>query len=118
MPPANPPAPPGTPPSADEVEARLRALFGNAAAVPNAAAFAALSIQKTLGFELISRGILKRTKIGRASRISVDSIKQVLLNGVPPLPKEDPLPEDDLLPHVVRLARRKRTPKMIGRPTK
>lgn len=46
-------------------------------------AFAALGIGVTKGYELINAGRLKTIKIGRATRVTVPSIKEVAANGAP-----------------------------------
>jgi hypothetical protein len=77
-------------PTEAEVDGRIAEVFGSAGAVPNQRAFDFMSIEKSTGYELIARGHLRRIKIGRSSRITVGSIKEVLLNGVPPMPKAGP----------------------------
>lgn len=52
-------------------------------AVTPKAAFAALGIGATKGYELINAGRLKVIKIGRATRVTVPSIKEVAANGAP-----------------------------------
>jgi hypothetical protein len=51
---------------------------------PLSRAFAMLGVKKTLGFELINRGILERVKLGpKASGITMRSIRRVAAEGVP-----------------------------------
>jgi hypothetical protein len=52
-----------------------------------------LRIEKSLGYQLIALGYLRRVHIGRSSRILVSSIRDVLLRGVPPMPKKPKKPE-------------------------
>ncbi len=44
-------------------------------------AFAALGVGKTMGYYLVRQGKLKAIKIGRATRILVDSIRRVAEEG-------------------------------------
>ncbi len=46
-------------------------------------AFAALGIGTTKGYELINAGRLKVIKIGRATRVTVPSIREVASTGAP-----------------------------------
>ena len=73
-----------TPSAAAAVDELLARLFPGAAAVSNARAFAALDIKNSLDFELLNLGVLERIKIGKCSRVTVPSIRKVLLYGVPP----------------------------------
>jgi hypothetical protein len=52
-------------------------------ALPPKAAFAALGIGTTKGYELINSGQLKAVKIGRATRVTMESIKAVANHGAP-----------------------------------
>jgi hypothetical protein len=82
-----------TPASDDLLAAMLYKLTGGAAQVPNSLAFRIIGVGETLGYELIDRGVLDQKKIGRASRITVLSILEVLRHGVPPPAPPVPPPE-------------------------
>jgi hypothetical protein len=50
--------------------------------VPPRIAFHAIGVGKTKGFALIKSGVLKTVKIGRSTRVTVESLERVARQGV------------------------------------
>jgi hypothetical protein len=65
-----------------EIDARVDAVCGDAAAVATVKAGKALDIGRTSVHLLMNDGALKYQKIGRSTRVLVPSIKAVLRDGV------------------------------------
>jgi excisionase family DNA binding protein len=53
-------------------------MIGEPVAVPPKIAFAAIGVGNTKGYELINSGQLEAIKIGRATRITWDSVKRLV----------------------------------------
>jgi hypothetical protein len=70
--------------TAEAIDARLMQLFPGAIAVPRLAAFAALRIKKSFGDQLLAQGILTKVKFGKLSQVTIESIKHVMIHGIPP----------------------------------
>jgi hypothetical protein len=75
---------------AESLDDAIDTLFEGAVAVSTPRAFRALDVGTTKGHELLNSGALKSVKIGRARRVYVASIKALLAEGVPLVPKAKP----------------------------
>jgi hypothetical protein len=73
----------------DALDAAVDALFKGALAVSTPRAFKALGIGVNKGHDLLNSGALKSVKLGRARRVYVSSIKQLLRDGLPPKPVDN-----------------------------
>ena len=79
-----PPTGPGVGMTEAEVDQLLVHTFPGQVAVSNGQAFKCLNISTSYGHLLLAAGVLRRVHLGRLSRVSVSSIRELLLNGVSP----------------------------------